>query len=76
MSTSKRIKGLTFALAVLAIGPLTGCKVPLFGGAFAGGFLGAFLANLIPVTTNVTVERNCFENGVQIDCSQIPNSGG
>lgn len=76
MRTSRLSKGLAIMTAALAIGPLTGCNLKLFAPSFLGGFAGAFLANLLPTTTTVTVERNCFENGVQVDCSQIPDSGG
>lgn len=76
MRMSKHSKGLTILLVALALGPLTGCNLRWFGPSFLGGFLGAFLSNLLPTSTTVTVERNCFENGVPVDCSQIPGGGG
>jgi len=38
----------------------------------------AFVINLLVPglqATNIQVERNCFENGVPVDCSTLPNAG-
>jgi hypothetical protein len=34
-----------------------------------------FLTNALLSFTSVRVERTCFENGVQVDCSTLPGGG-
>ena len=79
----KRTTWMGVLLVVLLV-PLAGCQQALgledwqrdllfwlFDGirdlaADAGGIAGQ--------TTEIVIERNCFENGVQVDCSQIPQA--
>lgn len=46
-------------------------------GLFVGTGITFFINLLVPgiQATTVQVERNCFENGVPVDCSQLPNGG-
>jgi len=44
----------------------------LLGGSLLGPLVGGVLGG--DSTTNILVERNCFENGVQVDCSTIPQA--
>ena len=40
---------------------------------FVGGTLfGVLLDNLLGGQTTITVERFCYENGVLVDCDQLP----
>lgn len=62
------------AALVGILGSSTGCRrtgwvLPPFIGGTVFGFLLAGGQNV-----SVTVERNCFENGVPVDCSQIPGA--
>ena len=45
----------------------------LVGLAMSSGF--SLLSDAFFRLSTVTVERNCFENGVPVDCSTLPNGG-
>lgn len=42
------------------------------GASIAGPLVGSLFG--INSNTDIVVERNCFENGVQVDCSTIPQA--
>jgi hypothetical protein len=73
----------TIALVlVMAILLSSGCNYALglqdwqrdiFGLAVSTGV--AALTSFLFQFTTVRVERNCFENGVPIDCALLPNNG-
>ncbi len=46
-------------------------------GLAVGSGVGLVANLLLPAlqASNIRVERNCFENGVPVDCSQLPNDG-
>jgi hypothetical protein len=46
-------------------------------GLAVGSGVGIVANLLLPAlqASNVRVERNCFENGVPVDCSELPNDG-
>lgn len=72
---ARQIVSKMLLLAALAgvLGTATGCKTLLVLPPFIGGTIfGYWLAGGQNVTVNV--ERNCFENGVQVDCSAIPGA--
>ena len=55
-----------------SLGNIAGWGTAGFGGTFFGSFLGTLLGNGGGNSTTTTIERFCYENGVQVDCSTIP----
>jgi hypothetical protein len=63
------------AALILLVLASTGCTFPL-GGSLAAGFVGGFLGGLLSGgSTTTTTEVTCFENGVQVPCSSVPQPG-
>ncbi len=85
MFRSLKLRALLVVFLVFAIVPATGCDNALETEDWQRDLLNLGLSSGIAVITNiiapwfqtrnVVVERNCFENGVPVDCSQLPNAG-
>lgn len=72
---NRHSKMITCAIALIALFPAIGCERALGLQDWQRDVLGVVLNSVLlnaAVPTQVVVERTCFENGVQVDCSQIP----
>ena len=80
----KRTHALLGCLLVVLLVPMVGCQEALgledwqrdlLFGLLGGVFdLIGDAAGLGGQMTEIIIERNCFENGVQVDCSTIPQA--